>query len=81
MKNIQVDLIIWFTITLSIPFITNVPLSVIRGKPHIYTSCSLISQVPLFSISSLTLNGASKLRFFLLQSETQYFGSSKEKPL
>jgi hypothetical protein len=33
-KNIQVDLIIWFTITLSIQFITNEAVPVINGTHH-----------------------------------------------
>jgi hypothetical protein len=58
-KNIPVERIIWFTITLSIPFTIKAAELVMRGIPHMYTSCSLISHVSLLSISNLILSGAS----------------------
>gem|GEM_PF-6135959 len=54
---------------------------VIRGTQPRYTSCSLISQVSLFNISSLTFNGASKFKFFFLQVSASNLGSSKKYPL
>jgi hypothetical protein len=51
-KNIHVERIICETITLSIPLIIKLAVFVIKGTHPRYTSCCLISQVSLLSISS-----------------------------
>ena len=63
-------LISWEMATLSTPLTTKVPLSVIRGKSVINTSCSFISLVLRLTSFVLTRNGASKESLLRLASKS-----------
>ena len=68
-KKAPGDLISWETTTLSTPFTTKVPRSVIRGKSQRNTSCSFTSLVFLFTKRILTLKEISKESLFLFASK------------